>query len=73
MSFDDRIIIKQRFEYKGLARINTLKLIENDEFVQLYVNSGDNCNRAHFRLYPQQLKELKEFLEKVEISACNLK
>ena len=69
MSFDDRIIIKQKFEFNGKNCVNTLKLIENDDFIQLYVGNGDAANRGQFRLYPQQLQQLKEFLEKVEISS----
>ena len=69
MSFDDRIIIKQRFDFNGKHCVNSLKLIENDEFVQVYVNSGENGNRGQFRLYASQLQQLKEFLEKVEISS----
>ena len=67
MSFDDRIIIKQCFEFNGKNCVNTLKLIENDEFVQMYVNSGEHTNQGQFRLYSEQLQQLKEFLEKVEI------
>ena len=67
MSFDDRIIIKQKFEHDGKNCVNSLKLIENDNFVQLYINSGEHANRGQMRLYASQLQQLKEFLEKVEI------
>lgn len=66
MSYDDRLIIKHEFEMNGLPRVNKLKLVENVEFVQVWLNNGSD-KTTNFRLDAHQVRQLKEYLEKVEI------
>lgn len=40
MMYDDRLIIKQHFVKDDKDRVNGLKLIEQYDFVQVYVDSG---------------------------------
>lgn len=65
MSFNDRIIIKQHFTLDNLPRVNSIKLIEYDDFVQVYLNNGDH--HASTRLDGEAIRMLKEYLDKVEI------
>lgn len=65
MSYNDRIIIKQHFMLNNLKRVNSIKLIEYDDFVQLYLNNGDH--HASTRLDGEAIRQLKEYLDKVEI------
>lgn len=67
MSYNDRIMIKQHFVLDDKPRINSLKLIEYDDFVQLYLNNGDH--HASTRLDGEAVRQLKEYLYKVEIKS----
>ena len=59
----ERLILKQPFELNGEARNNTLKFnLLPDGAIQMYVNNGEH--RGYFRLYEQQQKELRDWLQR---------
>ncbi len=59
----DRLILKQSFELNGEARSNTIKFnLLSDGAIQVYVSNGDH--RGYFRLYEQQQKELRDWLQR---------
>ena len=64
MSYNDRIIILERFKSNNEHKLNKLKLVENDDFIQVWVKGRHS---ASMRLNKVAVQQLKEFLNKVEM------
>lgn len=59
----ERLILKQPVELNGEARSNTLKFnLLPDGAIQMFVSNGDH--RGYFRLYPNQQRELMDWLQR---------
>lgn len=65
MSYDSKLYIKQHYEQHGLKRVNNLKMVEFDEFVQVYVASAGKW--AQIRLDKNAVQQMIEYLKNVEI------
>lgn len=61
MSYDDRLIIKHAFEFKGKDRVNTLKLMELDDYIQVYLRNGEAY--VSTRIDKNAALQLKDYLE----------
>jgi hypothetical protein len=68
MPYDDRLIIKERYISKGdgVCRTNILKVIEFDDFLQLYIKNGHGASRG-IKLDKPMTELLRKFLNNVEI------
>ncbi len=69
MSDDNRLIIKRTFEQNGNTLVNKMKLVEYDDFIQVYITNGKvketgKIKWAQFRLDHVALQQVKEFLNK---------
>jgi hypothetical protein len=69
MSDDNRLIIKRTFEQNGNTLVNKMKLVEYDDFIQVYITNGKvketgQLKYAQFRLDNDALQQVKEFLNK---------
>lgn len=62
---DDRILLKYEFEKNGKRFVNTLKVVDNVEFVQIWLSNGER--NTSYRMNKEQVEKLKIFLENVEI------
>lgn len=62
MSYDDRLNIKQSFKKNGKEYVNSFKMIEFDDYIQVYVKNGDKY--GHCRLDRDAVKEVIKYLEK---------
>jgi hypothetical protein len=66
MSYDDRLVIKQRFELNGKDRVNTAKLINYGDFVQMFVTSGNGYSQMRIDKDAalQLINYFKKFVDK---------
>jgi len=68
----NQIEIVNRFIVDDKIRSNKMKLVAIEDFVQIYVDSGTERitgfrKRANIRLNIKQIKELKEWLNSLEL------
>lgn len=68
MAYDNRLIIKHRFTLGAAERVNSIKFVENVDFVQVWLNNGDDRSTS-IRLDRSMIGQIKEYLDKVEIKS----
>lgn len=52
---------KHKFEFGGKNRVNTLKLMETDAYIQIYLSNGENY--VSTRIDKNAAMQLKDYLE----------
>jgi len=68
MSYDNRLHIKQHYEFNNTSRVNSIRFVENVDFVQVWLKNGD-AKSTSIRLDRVMIGQIKEYLEKVEIKS----
>lgn len=64
MSYNDRIIILERFQRNNEYKLNKLKLVETGDHIQVWVKANRSVS---MRLDKAAVVRLKAFLDKVEL------
>lgn len=67
--YDDRLIIKNEYEYNGGKRVDKLKIVNYDDFIQMFINNGKSKSSelekfAQIRLTKNNVIKVIEFLKK---------
>lgn len=65
MAYDDRLIIKRDVPNdKGKELVNTLKMIEQHDYIQLYVRNGSSSDHRYgqMRLDKDAVQQIIDFL-----------
>lgn len=68
MTYDDRLIIKREFNFNSVKRINKLKLVQNVDFVQIFINNGKTLatgeeKYAQMRLDRSAIEKIIKYLQ----------
>lgn len=61
--YDDRLHIIYKFDLNGKERVNKFKIIEMDDYLQVYVTSGERWSQT--RLYKEDVNKLIKYLGNV--------
>lgn len=68
---DNRLIIRSEFVDRSSIRVNKLKIIPADTFVNVYIDSGKSkeglSKYGNIRLDKHQIKELVNYLNNLEL------